>query len=284
MRHGRRATRLATWVLLATGLIALGYAAYVVADAYTYQATERKRFEQATNDAAVVPASNAVTALLEGEVIGEIQIRRLGLTAVVAQGESAATLQRAVGHLSDTALPGELGNVVLAGHRDTFFRPLKGVRPGDAITLKTQEGDFEYLVESSAVVRPSNIEVLEPIGRTHPDADHLLPVLLRRLSARPLHRTRASARARALRRGAAFRAFISEQAESRSRSTCEIRKQLVCYGSEEHMITILLVLAVLMLLGAIPAWSHSRSWGYGPSGGLGLVVLILVILLLTGRI
>jgi hypothetical protein len=50
------------------------------------------------------------------------------------------------------------------------------------------------------------------------------------------------------------------------------------------MITILLVLAVLMLLGAIPAWPHSRSWGYGPSGGLGLVVLILVILLLTGRI
>jgi sortase A len=164
VRHARPATRLATWVLLATGLIALGYAAYVVADAYTYQATERKRFEQPTNDAAVVPASKVVTALLEGEVIGEIQIRRLGLTAVVAQGESATTLQRAVGHLSDTALPGELGNVVLAGHRDTFFRPLKGVRPGDAITLKTQEGDFEYLVESSAVVRPSNIEVLEPSG------------------------------------------------------------------------------------------------------------------------
>jgi sortase A len=41
---------------------------------------------------------------------------------------------------------------------------LKGVRPGDAITLKTQEGDFEYLVESSAVVRPSNIQVLEPTG------------------------------------------------------------------------------------------------------------------------
>lgn len=50
------------------------------------------------------------------------------------------------------------------------------------------------------------------------------------------------------------------------------------------MITILIVLAVLMLLGAIPAWPHSRSWGYGPSGGLGLVVVVLVILLLTGRI
>jgi hypothetical protein len=50
------------------------------------------------------------------------------------------------------------------------------------------------------------------------------------------------------------------------------------------MITILLVVAVLMLIGAIPTWPHSRSWGYGPSGGLGLVVLILLVLLLTGRL
>ena len=50
------------------------------------------------------------------------------------------------------------------------------------------------------------------------------------------------------------------------------------------MITILIVLAVLVLLGAIPAWPHSRSWGYGPSGGIGLVLLILIILVLTGRL
>jgi hypothetical protein len=50
------------------------------------------------------------------------------------------------------------------------------------------------------------------------------------------------------------------------------------------MITILVVLAVLVMLGAIPAWPHSRGWGYGPSGGIGLIVLILLILLLTGRI
>ena len=50
------------------------------------------------------------------------------------------------------------------------------------------------------------------------------------------------------------------------------------------MITILIVLAVLMLVGAIPTWPHSRSWGYGPSGGLGLVLLIILILVLTGRI
>jgi Protein of unknown function (DUF3309) len=53
---------------------------------------------------------------------------------------------------------------------------------------------------------------------------------------------------------------------------------------KQDMMTILIVLAVLMLIGAIPAWPHSRNWGYGPSGGLGLVLLIVVILLLTGRI
>ncbi|MDT8856219.1 DUF3309 family protein [Paracoccaceae bacterium Fryx2] len=48
--------------------------------------------------------------------------------------------------------------------------------------------------------------------------------------------------------------------------------------------TILIVLLVLMLIGALPRWGHSASWGYGPSGGLGLVLLILLILVLTGRI
>jgi hypothetical protein len=50
------------------------------------------------------------------------------------------------------------------------------------------------------------------------------------------------------------------------------------------MVTILVVILVLMLLGAIPAWPHSRNWGYGPSGGLGLIVLVLVVLLLAGRL
>jgi len=48
--------------------------------------------------------------------------------------------------------------------------------------------------------------------------------------------------------------------------------------------TILIVILILMLLGAMPTWGHSRNWGYGPSGGLGLVVIILIILLLMGRL
>ena len=47
--------------------------------------------------------------------------------------------------------------------------------------------------------------------------------------------------------------------------------------------TILIVILILMLLGAMPRWGHSRNWGYGPSGGLGLIVLILIVLVLSGR-
>jgi hypothetical protein len=50
------------------------------------------------------------------------------------------------------------------------------------------------------------------------------------------------------------------------------------------MLTILMVVLVLMVLGLLPSWPHSRSWGYGPSGGLGLVLLIVVILMLSGRL
>jgi hypothetical protein len=50
------------------------------------------------------------------------------------------------------------------------------------------------------------------------------------------------------------------------------------------MITILLIILVLMLLGAVPRWPHSRNWGYGPTGGLGLIVLVLIVLILSGRL
>ena len=64
--------------------------------------------------------------------------------------------------MPSTALPGDPGNVVLAGHRDTFFRRLKDVRPGDRVTLTTPEGVFNYDIDSTAVVAPDRMEVLAP--------------------------------------------------------------------------------------------------------------------------
>jgi sortase A len=151
----KQVLRGACYLLLAFGILLLGYAGFFYADAQTYQALEKKRFRE--HGRLTEPHT-----LVEGDIIGEIQVPRLGLSAMVVQGDSRASLRRAVGHLSKSALPGERGNVALAGHRDTFFRPLKDIRLGDEIRFKTSERNFEYLVESIKIVEPTDIEVLEP--------------------------------------------------------------------------------------------------------------------------
>ena len=55
-------------------------------------------------------------------------------------------------------------------------------------------------------------------------------------------------------------------------------------GAKKMLGTILLIVLILLLIGALPAWPHSRNWGYAPTGGIGLVVIILIVLLLMGRI
>jgi sortase A len=73
-------------------------------------------------------------------------------------------LRRAVGHIRGTPLPGQQGNVALAGHRDTFFRGLRKVLVNDEITLTTLSGSYRYRVDSTKVVKPEETEVLEDDG------------------------------------------------------------------------------------------------------------------------
>jgi sortase A len=96
------------------------------------------------------------------DLVGRIEIPRLSLRAIIAEGTDNRTLRRAVGHLKGTPLPGDEGNVVLAGHRDTFFRTLKDVRADDIVRVTTPRGRFEYVVQATAVVEPTRTEVLEP--------------------------------------------------------------------------------------------------------------------------
>ena len=161
-----------SWVVfLAIGVVALGYAAYITLEARAYQRAEARRFDEARAADALASASASAAASAaaaripdDGESIGEIVIGRLGIDVVIAQGDSDAILARAVGHLRATALPGMVGNVVLAAHRDTFFRPLKDVLDGDTITLRTRKGDFSYVVEWTEVVQPTDVWVLDPTG------------------------------------------------------------------------------------------------------------------------
>jgi sortase A len=93
-----------------------------------------------------------------------LEIPRLALTVPVLEGTDELTLNRGVGHVEGTALPGERGNVGIAGHRDGFFRVLKDVTSGDTITLVTLGETLGYTVEEIRVVEPEEVEVLAPTG------------------------------------------------------------------------------------------------------------------------
>ena len=77
-------------------------------------------------------------------------------------GSDAKTLRLAVGHIPGTALPGEVGNVGLAGHRDTFFRRLRDIEPDDLIRILTPDGTYAYRVERTDIVTPADVWVLDP--------------------------------------------------------------------------------------------------------------------------
>jgi sortase A len=97
----------------------------------------------------------------DGSLLGRIEINSIGVAAMILEGTDDRTLRRAVGHIQGTALPGESGNVAIAGHRDSFFRPLRSIRKDDEITLETLNGSYLYRVVSTRVVGPEDTQVLD---------------------------------------------------------------------------------------------------------------------------
>ena len=160
------------------GILALGYVGLVLVDGKLYQAYQTWRFQQALKGVQPsvgsgehlppVPseANRATTedlgmASREGSPLGRIVIRAIGLEVMILEGIDDETLRRAVGHIPGTSLPGQAGNVAIAGHRDTFFRPLRNIQKDDEITLTTLTRSYRYRVDSTKVVEPADIGVLD---------------------------------------------------------------------------------------------------------------------------
>jgi sortase A len=97
-------------------------------------------------------------------IVGRLSIPRLGLRAIVRDGDEEDTLRVALGHIPSTAWPGQIGNVGIAGHRDTLFRSLRGVRKNDLILVDTQAGQYVYRVQSTRIVNPRDVSVLQASG------------------------------------------------------------------------------------------------------------------------
>jgi sortase A len=100
-----------------------------------------------------------------GPVLGSIEIPALALSAPIATDIDPGSLRLGVGHIRGTAVPGGLGTVGLAGHRDSFFRPLRRISPGMDIKLTGATGTYHYLVDSTEIVTPDKVHVLDTVQR-----------------------------------------------------------------------------------------------------------------------
>jgi sortase A len=154
---------------LVVGVLILGYCGFVLLDTKLYQANETRDFQQQRKDfkpaiASVGSVHEVAFHPLVGKPLGEIELTRVGVTAMILEGTDDRTLRRAVGHIPGTAVPGEHGNVAIAGHRDSFFRALRNVRQDDEITLMTLQGSYHYRVDSIKVVGPEDTQVLDNSG------------------------------------------------------------------------------------------------------------------------
>lgn len=158
--------------LAIAGAGALAWCAWVWIGAAAFQSTARRRFEGALGPQRAAPAKRTApaaskpAAIVEGDLVARLDIPRLKLSTMVIEGDGERDLRRAVGHIPGTAFPWQSGNTALAGHRDTFFRPLRFIRTGDSITLRTLDGAFRYRVVKTAVVSPDDVAVLQPTPRS----------------------------------------------------------------------------------------------------------------------
>lgn len=155
----RQILRWARYGLLTAGIALLAYCGFAVLDSWIFQRREVRQLAQLRT---TPTAPGQPRRIFDGGLIGRMEIERLGLSAIVMEGTGATLLQRAAGHIPGTALPGEPGNVGIAAHRDTFFRPLRNVRGGDIIRLSTPLGDYRYRVVSTRIVDPQDVGVLAP--------------------------------------------------------------------------------------------------------------------------
>ena len=145
-------------ILLSSAVLALGYCGFVAFDSWNFQRNELREFYRIQSVAS--PAVSRHSTALPDALVGRIEVRRLGLSAMVVEGTTAAALRRAAGHIAGTGMPGVAGNVGIAAHRDTFFRPLRNIRKNDVVTLTTVNAEYRYRVVSTKVVDPGDVSVL----------------------------------------------------------------------------------------------------------------------------
>jgi len=159
----------AEYLLWLIAIVALGYCTAQYSAAAIHQSRQNARLDALRADAQDGAARAEVEKVSSGDasaatLLGRIEIPRVGVSAIVEEGESDSTLAQSVGHLAGTALPGQTGNVALAAHRDTYFRDLEDIQNGDDAYFTTATAIYKYKVDDVSVVAPDDVSVIAPFN------------------------------------------------------------------------------------------------------------------------
>jgi sortase A len=117
--------------------------------------------EAQSADVRRIPVNGDMEGSAKAIVIGRLEIPRIGISVPILSDYEASSLLKGVGHVPGTAMPGGLGTLGLAGHRDTYFRPLRSIQTNMDIRVVNAEGVYHYSVDSTEVVTPENVSVLD---------------------------------------------------------------------------------------------------------------------------
>jgi sortase A len=108
------------------------------------------------------PHRASAAAPASGTLLGRLAAPSVKMSTAILEGTDDATLRRGSGHIEDTPFPGQPGNVGIAGHRDTTFRPLRNIRIGDPLEFTTADRLYRYRISKTLIVGPNDVYVLDP--------------------------------------------------------------------------------------------------------------------------
>ena len=157
--------------LLATGVVLAAWCAAILVEARFHQAipvSDRLIVTQTAvpvlpGDAGTHPAAPSAPAA--GAMLARLDAPSVQMTTSVLEGSDDGTLSRGAGHIEDTPFPGQPGNIGIAGHRDTVFRPLRRIKVGDPLAITTADRAYRYRVNKTLIVGPDDVYVLDPTER-----------------------------------------------------------------------------------------------------------------------
>jgi LPXTG-site transpeptidase (sortase) family protein len=167
--HGARSSAAWEAALFTAGAMLLTIYAWSRADAFVGSAADIRRFEEQMPDTTLWSSSRlrsyqTAAAAPRAEVVGVIEIPRVSLRAPIYPDIREVHLNRGVGLIPAMSVPGQMGNLGLAGHRDGFFRALKDVAIGEHIDVVTRDRQYRYQVVSTTIVKSDDVALLQRTG------------------------------------------------------------------------------------------------------------------------